>query len=139
MPPATRGGAPTNFSHPFVYGVNPGTPRRDLAVRLIGHALSPDLNRRASAYSRMLGVYNDAQTATRASSEVGSLWGRAAAASLLPHAVFMPSHRKIGQYTEILFRGVESVETGRKTPEAAAAMAMRDFATELGEDFRETA
>ena len=139
MPPAARGGAPTNFSHPFVYGVNPGTPRRDLAVRLIGHALSPDLNRRASAYSRMLGVYSDANTVTPVSSRDSARWERAAAASLLPHAVFMPSHRKIGQYTEILFRGVESVETGRKTPDAAAAMAMRDFATELGEDFRETA
>lgn len=139
MPPAARGGAPTNFSHPFVYGVNPKTPRRDLAVRLIGHALSPDLNRRASAYSRMLGVYSDPDTAIPASSGDSSRWERAAAASLLPHAVFMPSHRKIGHYTDILFRGVESVETGRKTPDAAAAMAMRDFATELGEDFRETA
>ena len=139
MPPAAKGGAPTNFSHPFVYGVNPKTPRRDLAVRLIGHALSPDLNRRAADYSRMLGVYSEAKSARPPAAEGGARWESAAAASLLPHAVFMPSHRKIGQYTEILFRGVESVETGRKTPDAAAHMAMRDFATELGEDFRETA
>ena len=139
MPPAIHGGAPTNFSHPFVYGVNPKTARRDLAVRLIGHALSPDLNRKATAYSRMLGVYGEAKDAEPASSESGARWESAAAASLLPHAAFMPNHRKIGQYTEILFRGVESVETGRKTPDAAADMAMRDFMTELGEDFRQTA
>ncbi len=133
MPPADHGGAPVNFSHPFVYGVSAQTRRRDLAVRLIGHAISPDLNRQAAAHSRMLGVHADARKAQAAR------WESAAAARLLPHAVFMPSHRKIGQYTEILFRGVESVETGRKSPRAAAEMAMRDFITELGEDFRETA
>ena len=142
MPPAMRGGAPVNFSHPFVYGVNAKTPRRDLAVRLIGHAISPDLNRDAAAYSRMLGVYAEddapASPGTGAHADKGR-WESEAAARLLPHAVFMPSHRRIGQYTEILFRGVESVETGRKSPRDAVAMAMRDFMTELGEDFRETA
>jgi inositol-phosphate transport system substrate-binding protein len=61
-------------------------------------------------------------------------WALVAASPMLKYASFMPSHPKIGQYNSILYKGIQGVETGRLTPQAAADFVMEEFTNELGKE-----
>ncbi len=53
---------------------------------------------------------------------------------MLEYAGFMPNHPKIGAYNNILFKGIEGVETGRLTGAKAAEFVVTEMQDEIGPD-----
>jgi inositol-phosphate transport system substrate-binding protein len=47
----------------------------------------------------------------------------------------MPNHPKIGQYNAIIFKGIQGIETGRLTAQAATDFVVTELSNELGKDF----
>ena len=61
-------------------------------------------------------------------------WALVAATPMLKFASFMPNHPKIGQYNSIVFKGIQAVETGRLSADAAAAFVIDELTNELGKE-----
>ena len=61
-------------------------------------------------------------------------WALVAATPMLKYASFMPNHPKIGQYNAIVFKGIQGVETGRLTAQAATDFVVDELSNELGKD-----
>jgi len=61
-------------------------------------------------------------------------WALVAATPMLKYVGFMPNHPKIGQYNAIIYKGIQGVETGRLTPQAAADFVRGELDNELGKD-----
>jgi inositol-phosphate transport system substrate-binding protein len=61
-------------------------------------------------------------------------WALVAATPMLKYASFMPNHPKIGQYNAIVFKGIQGIETGRLTAQAATDFVIGEFENELGKD-----
>ena len=61
-------------------------------------------------------------------------WALVAATPMLKYASFMPNHPKIGQYNSIIFKGIQGVETGRLTAQAATDFVVDELENELGKD-----
>ncbi len=128
-PPAKKGGAPVNLSHPIVYAVNPRSKRRELAARLVGIATQPRFNNRHAVATGHLPV-NRGQAGTPAFREA---WVLRAAAPLLARSIFMPNHANIGQFNRIIYKGIQGVETGRLSAEEGAAFVIGELQAEFGE------
>jgi inositol-phosphate transport system substrate-binding protein len=62
-------------------------------------------------------------------------WALVAATPMLKYASFMPNHPKIGQYNAIIFKGIQGIETGRLTAQAATDFVVSELSNELGKDF----
>jgi len=65
---------------------------------------------------------------------VANGWALVAATPMLKYASFMPNHPKIGQYNAIVFKGIQGVETGRLTAQAATDFVVDELENELGKD-----
>ena len=61
-------------------------------------------------------------------------WALVAATPMLKYASFMPNHPKIGQYNAIIFKGIQGVETGRLSAQAATDFVIGELENELGKD-----
>jgi len=61
-------------------------------------------------------------------------WALVAATPMLKYASFMPNHPKIGQYNSIIFKGIQGIETGRLTAQAATDFVVGEMENELGKD-----
>lgn len=132
-PAAEKGGKPANLSHPIVYVVSAQSKHPDLAALLIALASQPIANTK-HAISTGHTPINHSQIAMPEFIEKG--WALREAAKMLPYAKFMPSHAKIGQYSAIIYKGIQGVETGRLSPEEGSEFVIEEMQNELGEDVK---
>ena len=130
-PAGKKGGKPTNLSHPISYSVSAKSKNKDLAAFLVGLASQPVANLRHAVTTNHTPI-NYGQQSMPELIEKG--WALVAATPMLKYASFMPNHPKIGQYNSIVFKGIQGVETGRLTAQAAADFVIGEFENELGKD-----
>ena len=130
-PSGKKGGKPSNLSHPISYSVSAKSKNKDLAAYLVALASQPIPNTRHVVTTNHTPI-NYGQQAMPEVIEKG--WALVAATPMLKFASFMPNHPKIGQYNSIIFKGIQGVETGRLSAQAAADFVIEELTNELGKD-----
>ena len=130
-PAGKKGGKPSNLSHPIAYAVSAKSKNKDLAAYLVALASQPIPNTRHAVTTNHTPI-NYGQQSMPEVAEKG--WALVAATPMLKYASFMPNHPKIGQYNSVIFKGIQGVETGRLTAQAAADFVANELANELGKD-----
>ena len=130
-PAGKKGGKPTNLSHPISYSVSAKSKNKDLAAFLVGLASQPVANLRHAVTTNHTPITYGQQSMPEL---IEKGWALVAATPMLKYASFMPNHPKIGQYNSIVFKGIQGVETGRLTAQAAADFVIGEFENELGKD-----
>jgi inositol-phosphate transport system substrate-binding protein len=131
-PPGKKGGKPANLSHPIAYAVSAKSKNKDLAAYIVALASQPIPNMRHAVSTNHTPI-NYGETAMPEVVEKG--WALVAATPMLKYASFMPNHPKIGQYNAIIFKGIQGIETGRLTAQAATDFVVTELGNELGKDF----
>ena len=130
-PAGKKGGKPSTLSHPIAYAVSAKSKNKDLAAYLVALASQPIPNTRHAVTTNHTPI-NYGQQSMPEVAEKG--WALVAATPMLKYASFMPNHPKIGQYNSVIFKGIQGVETGRLTAQAAADFVANELANELGKD-----
>jgi inositol-phosphate transport system substrate-binding protein len=130
VPAAELGGQPANLSHPIVYVVNPNSPHPDLAALLVAIATQPHFNTEHAVTTAHTAV-TWGQLGQPAYQEA---WALRRATPLLERSVFMPNHAQIGPFNNIIYTGIQGVETGRLTAKEAADFVIEEMELELGDD-----
>ena len=130
-PAGKKGGTPTNLSHPIAYAVSAKSKNKELAAYIVALASQPVPNLRHAVTTNHTPINYGEQSMPEI---VDKGWALVAATPMLKYASFMPNHPKIGQYNSILFKGIQGVETGRLTPQAAADFVVGELENELGKD-----
>ena len=130
-PAGKKGGKPSNLSHPISYSVSAKSKNKELAAFLVGLASQPYANTKHAVTTNHTPI-NYGQQSMPEVIEKG--WALVAATPMLKYASFMPNHPKIGAYNSIIFKGIQGVETGRLSADAAAAFVIDELTNELGKD-----
>ena len=130
-PAGKKGGKPTNLSHPIAYAVSAKSKNKDLAAYIIALASQPIPNMHHSVTTNHTPINYGGQSMPEV---VDKGWALVAATPMLKYATFMPNHPKIGQYNSVIFKGIQGVETGRLTAQAAADFVVDELGNELGKD-----
>jgi inositol-phosphate transport system substrate-binding protein len=130
-PAGKKGGKPSNLSHPIAYAVSAKSKNKDLAAYIIGLASQPYPNLQHAVTTNHTPINYSEQSMPEL---VANGWALAAATPMLKYASFMPNHPKIGQYNAIVFKGIQGVETGRLTAQAATDFVVDELENELGKD-----
>ena len=130
-PAGKKGGKPTNLSHPIAYAVSAKSKNKDLAAYIVALASQPIPNLRHAVSTNHTPISYGQQSMPEM---IEKGWALVAATPMLKFASFMPNHPKIGQYNSIIFKGVQGVETGRLTAQAAADFVIDELQNELGKD-----
>jgi inositol-phosphate transport system substrate-binding protein len=126
-PPAEKGGAPGSLTHPIIYAVAADTEHPDLAVRLLGFASDPDLNTDHAITTTHIGIKPEQLEDPR----YQEAWTLARATELLDHTKFMPNHPAFGDLNQIIYQGLQGVETGRLTAEEGADFVIDEAEAQL--------
>lgn len=131
QPSGVRGEKGTTLSHPLVYLVSSesasGSQDQDLAVRLISLMSTTERNTRHAVESGHLGILNS-QTEFAPYKESRFL---ADVTYLLDNNFYLPNHVLYGTWFDIFWDGMVAAEQGEKTPEAAAADAVKLMQLEI--------
>lgn len=130
-PAGKKGGKPSNLSHPIVYAVSAKSKNKELAAFIVALASQPYPNMRHSVTTNHTPINYGGQAMPEV---VDKGWALVAATPMLKYASFMPNHPKIGQYNSIIFKGIQGIETGRLTPQAATDFVVGELENELGKD-----
>jgi inositol-phosphate transport system substrate-binding protein len=130
-PAGKKGGKPSNLSHPIAYAVSAKSKNKDLAAYLVGLASQPYSNMRHSVTTNHTPINYGEQSMPEV---VDKGWALVAATPMLKYASFMPNHPKIGQFNGIIFKGIQGVETGRLTAQAATDFVVDELGNELGKE-----
>ncbi len=130
-PAGKKGGKPSNLSHPISYSVSAKSKNKDLAAFLVALASQPIPNTRHAVTTNHTPIHYGQQSMPEV---IEKGWALVAATPMLKYASFMPNHPKIGQYNSIIFKGIQGVETGRLTAQAAADFVIDELSNELGKD-----
>jgi inositol-phosphate transport system substrate-binding protein len=130
-PAGKKGGKPSNLSHPIAYAVSAKSKNKELAAYIVALASQPIPNMRHSVTTNHTPINYGGQSMPEV---VDKGWALVAATPMLKYASFMPNHPKIGQYNAIIFKGIQGVETGRLTAQAAADFVVDELSNELGKD-----
>jgi inositol-phosphate transport system substrate-binding protein len=128
IPAGRKGGKPVTMSHPIIYVVNARSKEKDLAFRVVTEASSAELNAIHAVNSYHLAVR---KAVTQAVAYKNHFWLNRAT-PLLEHAAFIPNHEDFGRYDQIIFEGLQAVETNRLTPEAALQFVEQQMRSQIG-------
>ena len=130
-PAGKKGGKPSNLSHPIAYAVSAKSKNKDLAAYLVALASQPYPNMQHAVSTNHTPINYGEQSMPEV---VDKGWALVAATPMLKYATFMPNHPKIGQYNSIVFKGIQGIETGRLTAQAATDFVVGELENELGKD-----
>jgi inositol-phosphate transport system substrate-binding protein len=130
-PAGKKGGKPANLSHPIAYAVSAKSKNKELAAYIVALASQPVPNMRHAVTTNHTPI-NYGQQSMPEVVEKG--WALVAATPMLKYASFMPNHPKIGQYNSIIFKGIQGIETGRLSAQAATDFVVGEMENELGKD-----
>ena len=114
-PAAAAGGQPGSLTHPIVYVVAAGD-NAELAARVVGFASDADLNTDHAVTTTHLGINKSQLDDPRYIEQ----WPLAMATPLLEITKYMPNHGDFGALNQIIYEGLQGVETGQLTPADAA-------------------
>ncbi len=114
-PAAEEGGQPGSLSHPIVYVVSAGD-HQELAARVVGHASDAVLNTDHAVTTTHLGIKRAQLDDPRYIEQ----WPLALSTPLLDITKFLPNHPDFGALNQIIYEGLQGVETGQLSAEDAA-------------------
>ncbi|MBN1454592.1 MAG: extracellular solute-binding protein [Anaerolineales bacterium] len=128
--PALSTGVPLEISHPLAYMVSSSAERPDIAVALIAAITTPEFNNRHALQSGHLGILTTQletaeYQADRLTSDIHPM---------LDYARFAPNHPGFGSWSEAFFMGIQAVETGELSAQAAVDTVQAQIANELGDN-----
>ena len=134
LQPAGDGGEAGTLSHPLVYLVSSdrasGNENTDLAVRLLAHMTTAELNTKHAVESTHLGIvrsqldYQD-YVDDEFLSDV---------TYMLDYNYYQPNHPMYGMWFDIVWNGMVASEQGEKDPATAAEEVVEQLRFELGDD-----
>ncbi|MBI9102685.1 MAG: extracellular solute-binding protein [Spirochaetales bacterium] len=131
QPSGVKGVKGTTLSHPLVYLISSESASdssdQDLAMRLIALMSTTERNTRHAVESGHLGILNS-QTDFDAYKESQFL---ADVTYLLDNNFYLPNHVLYGTWFDILWDGMVAAEQGEKSPEEAAADAVKLMKLEI--------
>ena len=130
-PAGKKGGKPANLSHPIAYAVSAKSKNKELAAYIVALASQPIPNMHHAVTTNHTPINYGEQSMPEV---VEKGWALVAATPMLKYASFMPNHPKIGQYNAIIFKGIQGIETGRLTAQAATDFVVGELENELGKD-----
>lgn len=128
-PAAEAGGSPSSLTHPIIYAIAADVEEPDLAVRLLGHASSAELNTDHAVTTTHIGIREEQLDDPR----YQEAWPLARATELLAVTKFLPNNPQFGDLNRIIYTGIQGVESGRLNAEEAAEFVI-DEATSTLED-----
>jgi inositol-phosphate transport system substrate-binding protein len=115
-PAAEKGGEAGSLTHPIVYAVAKGD-NAELAARVVGFASDADLNTEHAVTTTHLGIKRSQAEDPRYIEQ----WPLLLATPLLEITKYMPNHPDFGALNQIIYEGLQGVETGQLSAEEAAA------------------
>lgn len=132
IPSAIEGERPFNMSHPLTMSVSPKTDDKELAVRLIGEILKAENYTPMATGAGYLAIHKEEQK----SEAYQQAWISRNGSELLENSevLAMPIHPSLAKYNDILFRGIQGVETGRLNAKDATKFVVDRMNTEMSED-----
>ena len=114
-PAGTEGGQPGSLTHPIVYVVAAGE-HQELAARVVGFASDADLNTDHAVTTTHLGIKRSQLDDPRYIEQ----WPLALSTPLLEITRYLPNHADFGALNQIIYEGLQGVETGQLSAEDAA-------------------
>jgi inositol-phosphate transport system substrate-binding protein len=130
-PAGKKGGKPANLSHPIVYAVSAKSKNKELAAYIVALASQSVPNLRHAVTTNHTPINYGEQSMPEI---VEKGWALVAATPMLKYASFMPNHPKIGKYNSIIFKGIQGIETGRLSAQAATDFVVGEMENELARD-----
>ena len=114
-PAAEEGGQPGSLTHPIVYVVSAGE-HQELAARVVGFASDAVLNTDHAVTTTHLGI----KRAQLEDPRYIEQWPLALSTPLLEITRYLPNHTDFGSLNQIIYEGLQGVETGQLSAEEAA-------------------
>ncbi|GAB4420036.1 MAG: extracellular solute-binding protein [Anaerolineae bacterium] len=125
--PALKTGKPITLTHPLAYMISASSKHPDVAMALLAAITTPEANNRHAIESAHLGILN-----TQLESED---YKNARFLSLthpmLEYTTFIPNHPNWGAWSEAYWTGIQSVESGEMSAEAALDVVVNRLQNEI--------
>lgn len=134
LQPAGAGGAAGTLSHPLVYLVSSerasGNDNSDLAIRLLEHMTTAEINTHHAVESTHLGI-------VRSQMEYPAYMGDEFLSDvtyMLDQNYYQPNHPMYGMWFDIVWGGMVASEQGEKDPATAAREVVEQLQFEIGDE-----
>jgi inositol-phosphate transport system substrate-binding protein len=127
--PAMETGEPITLTHPLVYLVSSGSPNQDVALALLAAISTPELNNLHAVDSFHLGILQS-QVESEEYQSHPLLGG---AHYMLDYATALPNHPGWSSWSTAFWTGIQAVQSGDLTPEAAVQTVINQLQNELGD------
>ncbi len=135
-PAANKGEIPASLSHPLVYLITTpaasGQQQQELALRLLAHMTTPELNTRHAVESSHLAILKS-QLSYPPYREDRFLYAISRMAGSTG-AFFQPNHVRFSQWFDVVMGAMEDAQSGRRSPEQAAEDAVALMRMEIDEE-----
>ena len=133
IPAGNENGRANTITHPLAYLLTQQQDEEavEIAAQLIKIASEPRINSLHAIKSAHLGISREQSNIEFYAND---RWAAEATERLLPHANAQPNHIKYGQFSELMFKGLETAWTGTKTPAEAVAEVEAEMKATLGDD-----
>ena len=129
QPAAPAIGQPITLSQPLAYMVPAGSQHQDLAVRVLSHMLTPELDIRALESGHLPILSSTRELAEFQEDEFTS-----EVIYMLDYTTSQAVHPGFGSYSDIFFRSISAVEAGQLTPEEAVDLTVEELQRALGDE-----
>jgi inositol-phosphate transport system substrate-binding protein len=127
-PAAPEIGQPITLSQPLAYMVSARSPNQEIAVRLLSHVVTPELDLRAMESGHL-----PILESTRALPEFQENRFISQVIYMLDYTTAQAIHPGFGRYNDIFFRSISAVEAGQLTPEEAVELTVEELQRALGD------
>ncbi|WP_153772145.1 extracellular solute-binding protein [Labrenzia sp. CE80] len=133
IPAGNENGRANTITHPLAYLLTAQEDEEavEIAAQLLKIASEPRINTLHAIKSAHLGI---AKEQSNIELYANDRWAAEATERLLPHANAQPNNPNYGQFSEIMFKGLETAWTGTKSPAEAVAEVEAEMQAVLGDD-----
>ncbi len=125
--PALKTGSPITLTHPLAYMISASSEYPEVAMALLAAITTPEANNRHAIDSAHLGILN----AQLASDEYQEARFLSLAHPMLEYTTFIPNHPNWGAWSEAYWTGIQSVESGEMSAEAALDVVVNRLQNEV--------
>lgn len=125
--PALKIGKPITLTHPLAYMISSSSKRPDVAMALLAAITTPEANNRHAIESAHLGILNTQLE----SEEYKNARFLSLTHPMLDYTTFIPNHPSWGAWSEAYWTGIQSVESGEMTAEAALDVVVNRLQNEI--------
>jgi len=125
--PALKTGKPLTLTHPLAYMVSASSKHPEVAMALLAAITTPEANNRHAIESAHLGILN----AQLESEDYKNARFLSLTHPMLEYTTFIPNHPSWGAWSEAYWTGIQSVESGEMSAEAALDVVVNRLQNEI--------